>query len=346
MVIPVAIRKNNCQESWLSASAMIDSGASTQFIDPDFASQLGLTLDLKPIPESLIVVDGREAAPLTHTCTLDLLIDQHLETLTFQVTKLAGWQMILGKTWLKKHNPAINWTQNTVAFASGYCQAHCLPTRDPVTRDPVPTLAKPESKGGPKIAMISRAAFRHAVRSPEAELFVIATSAIQESKPELDPAKHPDYPANIVPETYQDFMSLFAKKEADKLPPHRYVDHEIPITGKPPLGRMYSMSDAELAEIRKWITENLSKGFIRAASSSCASPILFVKTKDGFLQLCVDFRALHDMTLKDRYPLPRIAETLNQIYGAKYFIRLDLRAAYNLIGIKEGDEWKTTFRTR
>ena len=80
MVIPVAIRKNNCQESWLSASAMIDSGASTQFIDPDFASQLRLTLDLKPIPESLIVVDGREAAPLTHTCTLDLLIDQHLES--------------------------------------------------------------------------------------------------------------------------------------------------------------------------------------------------------------------------------------------------------------------------
>ena len=127
--------------------------------------------------------------------------------------------------------------------------------------------------------MISRAAFRHAVRSPESELFVIATSAIQESKTEPDPAKHPDYPANIVPKAYQDFMSLFAKKEADKLPPHRYVDHEIPLKPdeKPPMGRMYSMSDAELAEVRKWITENLSKGFIRASSSSCPSLILFVK---------------------------------------------------------------------
>ena len=127
MVIPVAIRKNNCQESSLSTSAMIDSGASTQFIDPDFASQFGLTLDLKPIPESPIVVDGHESTPLTHTCTLDLLIDQYLETLTFQVTKLAGCQMILGTTWLKKHNSAINWTQNTVFFVSGYCQMHCLP---------------------------------------------------------------------------------------------------------------------------------------------------------------------------------------------------------------------------
>ena len=147
-------------------------------------------------------------------------------------------------------------------------------------------------------------------------------------------------------------MSLFAKKEADNLPIYRYVDHKIPITGKPPLGRMYSMSDAELAEIRKWITEKLSKGFIIASSSSCASPILFVKKKDGSLSLCVDYRALNDITLKDRYPLSRIEETLNQIRGdgrmggIKLYTRLDLRAPYNLIRIKEGDEWKTAFRTR
>lgn len=67
-------------------------------------------------------------------------------------------------------------------------------------------------------------------------------------------------------------------------------------------------------------------------------PILFVKKKDGSLRLCVDYRALNDITTKDRYPLPRIEETLNQDKGAKYFTRLDLRSAYNLIRIKEGDE--------
>ena len=106
------------------------------------------------------------------------------------------------------------------------------------------------------------------------------------------------------------------------------------------------MSASELQEIRTWIEDNLSKGFIRASSSSCASPILFVKKKDGSLRLCVDYRALNDITTKDRYPLPRIEETLNQIRGARYFTRLDLRSAYNLIRIKEGDEWKTAFRTR
>ena len=87
MVIPVAIKKEQNNIPWKSASAMIDSRASTQFVDPEFAQGFGLQLDLKSVPESLIVVNGRRAAPLTHTCTLDLLIDQHLETLTFQVTK-------------------------------------------------------------------------------------------------------------------------------------------------------------------------------------------------------------------------------------------------------------------
>jgi hypothetical protein len=95
----------------------------------------------------------------------------------------------------------------------------------------------------------------------------------------------------LVPPEYQDYLSLFSEREAKALPPHRYVDHAIPLLegAKPPFGRMYSMSDSELQEVRKWIDENLSKSFIRASSSSAASPILFVKKKDGSLRLCVDY---------------------------------------------------------
>ena len=192
MVIPVAIKN---KKTLKPALAMIDSGASTQFIDPEFAQGLRLQLDPKSVPESSIVVDGRRAAPLTHTCTLDLLIDQHLETVTFQVTKLAGWQMILGKTWLKKHNPIIDWTRNSVTFASGYCQAHCLPVRH---TKPVLVTTEPPNPAF-KIAIISRAAFKYAANSAGSQLFVIAASAIRD-KPDPNPAKHPDYPANIVPE--------------------------------------------------------------------------------------------------------------------------------------------------
>ena len=124
--------------------------------------------------------------------------------------------------------------------------------------------------------MISRTAFRLATEQEDSQVFLLAMSSIQEP---IDPAKHPDYLANLVPSQYHDYLPLFTKQGADKLPPHRYVDHEIPleVDKKPPMGRMYSMSATELQEIRKWIEEKLSKGFIRASSSSCASPIVFVK---------------------------------------------------------------------
>ena len=92
IVILVSIRESKSQQLWTPASAMFNSKALTQFIDPEFTDQLVLKLDSKPVPEALIVVDGQQAtAPLIHTCALDLMIDQHLETLTFQVTKLVGW---------------------------------------------------------------------------------------------------------------------------------------------------------------------------------------------------------------------------------------------------------------
>jgi len=167
------------------------------------------------------------------------------------------------------------------------------------------------------------------------------------SNPVTSVWKCDDLAKNLVPQEYHDYLVLFSEKEARIWSPSRYVDHAIPLIegSKPPFGPMYSMSDSELKEVRKWIDENISKSIIHASSSSTALPILFVKKKDRSLHLYVDYRAFNDITVKDRTPLPRIEETLNQIRGCKYFTQLDLRACFNQIRIKKGDEWKTAFRT-
>ena len=100
------------------------------------------------------------------------------------------------------------------------------------------------------------------------------------------------------------------------------------------------MSRHELEALRIWLDENLAKGFIRPSSSPAGAPILFVKKKDGSLRLCVDYRDLNEKTIKNRYPLPLIPETLMQLSRAKYFTKLDIRGAYNLIWMADGDEWK------
>ena len=159
------------------------------------------------------------------------------------------------------------------------------------------------------------------------------------NKPEEEENRQ-DMTKKLVPPKYYDYLVLFSEKEARILLPSWYVDHAILLIdgAKPPFGPMYLISDPELKKVRKWIDENHSKSFIKASSLSATSPILFVKKKDGSLRLCVDYRALNNITVKDRHPLPRIEETLNQIRGCRYFTRLDLWACFNQIHIKEGDE--------
>ena len=106
------------------------------------------------------------------------------------------------------------------------------------------------------------------------------------------------------------------------------------------------MSRDELLVLRKTLLELLDKGFIRVSQSPAGAPVLFARKPGGGLRFCVDYRALNAVTVKDRYPLPLIRETLRQLCSAKWFTKLDVRAAFHRIRMKKGEEWKTAFRTR
>jgi hypothetical protein len=111
--------------------------------------------------------------------------------------------------------------------------------------------------------------------------------------------KNPDI-RTIVPPEYYDYLKIFEKANADKLPLHHPSEHRIPRTDgfKPPFGPLYSLSHPELEELKCWLDENLSKGFIRTSSSPTAAPILFVKKGDGSLRLVVDYRGIDEGTIK------------------------------------------------
>ncbi|KAJ1041145.1 hypothetical protein NDA10_004841 [Ustilago hordei] len=116
--------------------------------------------------------------------------------------------------------------------------------------------------------------------------------------------------------------------------------------GKPPQGPLYLKGPKEMSELRRYLDENLEKGFIRPSKSPAQSPVLFIPKKDGGLRHCVDYRGLNEITVKNRAPLPLIEEQLFLLRKARIYTKLDLRAAYNLIQIAKGDEWKTAFGTQ
>jgi len=106
------------------------------------------------------------------------------------------------------------------------------------------------------------------------------------------------------------------------------------------------LSALENAEIKKQVQELLEKGFIKPSTSPCGSPIVLVRKKDGSWRMCIDYRALHKITIKNRYPLPRIDEILDQLKEAIYFMKLDLHSGYHQVKVAEQDAWKTAFKTK
>ena len=124
-------------------------------------------------------------------------------------------------------------------------------------------------------------------------------------------------------------------------------EHAIELEGdkQPPFGPIYSLGPVELETLKAYIKTHLKTGFIWPSKSLADVPILFDKKVDGSLCLCVDYRGLNNLTIKNRYPLPLIGKSLDQLGRAKRFTQLDLTSAYHRMRIKEGNKWKTAFRT-
>jgi hypothetical protein len=150
-----------------------------------------------------------------------------------------------------------------------------------------------------------------------------------------------------VPDIYSEFASVFYDPVESLLPETRPFDLEIKFKDDnklPPFLPLYHLSPKELEAQHTWIKENLEKQFIRPSRSPCAAPIFFVNKKDSSLRPVIDYRALNENTIPDKYPLPLIHQLLDKLHTAKHFTSLDLKSAYNLLRIKSGDEWKAAFR--
>jgi hypothetical protein len=136
--------------------------------------------------------------------------------------------------------------------------------------------------------------------------------------------------------------------ELPGMPPDQDIEFVIDLVlGIGPIAKhLYRMAADELAELKKQLQELMDKGFIRPRASPWGSPVLFVKKKDGSMQMCVDYRSLNAITIKNKYPLPRIDDLLDQLQKAKYFSKIDLRYGYHQMKIRPEDVAKTTFVTR
>jgi len=151
----------------------------------------------------------------------------------------------------------------------------------------------------------------------------------------------------ILPDCVREFESVFAKEDFDVFPEHRQWDHaiELILGSEPKSLKVYPLSLVKQKELDSFLEENLRTGRICPSKSPMAAPVFFIKKKDGSLWLVQDYQALNSMTVKNKYPLLLISELVSQLYGVRYFTKLDVCWGFNNVHIKPRDEWKAAFQT-
>ncbi|KAJ1603596.1 hypothetical protein NDA14_005836 [Ustilago hordei] len=272
------------------------------------------------------------------------------------VANTADYDLILGFTELRRLKPTIQWDMGQLEFKT---QEQDQPPRRPpeAARAGDLTMRRPTLHGNEFVSAehILRAALEDGpigfmlLEEPPSSLLAfgfVPTGADKGVEMEVEVDKV--VMAADIPKPYQHLQDVFDEVEADKLPHHTEHDLHLELIegGKPPQGPLYLKGPKEMSKLRRYLDENLEKGFIRPSKSLAQSPVLFVPKKDGGLRLCVDYRGLNEITVKNRAPLPLIEEQLFLLRKARIYTKLDLRAAYNLIRIAKGDEWKTAFGTQ
>lgn len=311
-----------------------------------------LQLPTLPItPRTLEQVAGRAYNAIDRVAYFDIDIDGHKQRRVWAyIIPRMEQPVLLGLPWARSQQVTIRYSDRGDEFHIGSSGTFVSLRKEPTwnaTQDIKPVNAS-------AMGTILRRSKR---RKEEVNVFSVTMADIEKALEKLTKKERTDPKAKL-PSYYHDKVNLklFSPEIIGEghLPPHRpSVDHAIELERdergrekEPPWGPLYSMTKEELLVLRKTLTDHLDKGWIRVSNSPAGAPVLFVQKPGGGLRFCVDYRKLNEITKKDRTPLPLITETLRMMAKAVWFTKLDVSAAFHKIRIKEGDEWKTAFRTR
>ena len=316
-----------------ATSVLIDTGATHCFIDKAFAERLGLRV----VPQiGQVACGGDMQATTSGFAEFPLKMQSFHGIVQCYVLEMPshGFDIILGESWLTPHEAVLDYGSRTVT----YCQAGKSKSLHSGSRATADTACADSS-----LLLMSAEELREFYTEFQSETRRAGQKAftvfvhVQEA-----PKARPEGRAKEIVEEYRDVFG----DTPPGLPPLRTIGHTIDTGDHPPISKpAYRLSPKEKEEVQRQVTELLGKGLIQPSQSPYGAPVLFVQKKDGTLRMCIDYRALNAVTVKDKYPLPRIDDLFDKLKGAQFFSSLDLRSGYHQIRIAEADVQKTAFRT-
>jgi RNase H-like domain found in reverse transcriptase/Reverse transcriptase (RNA-dependent DNA polymerase)/Integrase zinc binding domain/Chromo (CHRromatin Organisation MOdifier) domain len=333
---------------------MIDSGASGMgFVDPAFVQRCGA--QVRPSTRRIVLADGSEVqatGEATLSYSLDAFTCARKEATppvrfmsTFIVTPLAPYELILGIGWLQQHHASIGFRERNIQLrVDGAGPVQCI---RPLMRCNDDGSQAAEAAALQLKAITQRRACRLMRRGQVEQLYaVLIKPATDGATPEVEP-RGSDHPR--VKQLMDEFRGSVLGEPKPGVPRKRGVEHAIqllPGSAPPPARPLRHQSEKDAAVMKEYVEAGLKSGILQPSVSPFGSMALIVKKKDGSPRVVIDYRALNEVTIKNKYPLPLMDELFDRTQGARFFTSIDLRNGFHQIAIRPEDREKTAFRTR
>jgi hypothetical protein len=321
---------------------LVDSGATDNFISSKLLKRMKIGKLNLPKPQTIWNIDGthNKSGHITHFVDLLVRCGDRSKEMRFLITDLGEDEIVLGYPWLAAFQPKIDWKNATL---DEEMQPLVIKTLGWKIDAEVERIQEAWTRRARTMATPSEAIY--VTRYDEERLR--RTSASTQLAVKALPKEEKTWD-KVVPPQYHHWKKVFSEEEAKRFPRTQPWDIAIDLVADAPKVldcKIYPLTLEEQGKLREYIKENLEKGYIRPSKSPYSSPFFFVGKKDGKLRPVVDYRKLNTYTVPDRYPLPLIQELVDKVWDARLFTKMNVRAGYNNIRFREGDEPKAAFKT-
>jgi hypothetical protein len=324
--------RTTCKTKGWKCKVIVDSGSTDNLVSTEMVEKLELKTNKHPSPYKVTWLQKGHQVCVMRQCLVNFKMGDYRDEILCDFIPMDVCHVLLGRPWQYDRHVVHDGRMNTYTLEKDGKSHTLLPGKDKEVKPEVSSTI---------LLMSGKELITELEKDENPQFFVVRKPRIVLTSTRVD-----DLPEEIQ-QLLGEFADIIVDELSCSLPPMRSVSQHIDLIpgSSLPNKATYRLTPQENEEVKRQVQELQDKGLVRESLSPCAVPTVLSPKKDGGWRMCTDSRAINKITIRYRFPLPRMDDLMDCLSGANYFSKIDLKSGYHQIRMREGDEWKTSFKT-